>query len=215
MPSCQTHVQFHKCKTASAPLQHCSSCIKTLWTDEYPHPRITGLCPGPRASVSPSTHRPEKVKLCLRARKMDIILLSNAGEGSFHLTGCSQVQGWTLLQNHTHPGLILRSCSPVIPVLRAAHLDVSVWSNSLFSCQDTAPPWTEALFGITWLGLSLRVKVLVGVRPSVLQPSPSGAHRCTDRSTDHHCDLLAAKFPAKVLERQTISPEKVAVSFLY
>lgn len=115
MPSCQTHVQFHKCKTASAPLQHRSSCIKTLWTDEYPHPRITGHCPGPRASVSPSTHRPEKVKLCLRARKMDIILLSNAGEGSFHLTGSSQVQGWTLLQNHTRINpQELQPCDPCL-----------------------------------------------------------------------------------------------------
>lgn len=50
----------------------------------------------------PSIHSPEKVKLCLRARKMDTILLSSAAEGSFHLTGSSQTQGCTLLQKHTH-----------------------------------------------------------------------------------------------------------------
>lgn len=98
-------------------------------------------------------------------------------------------------------GLVLRSSRTVIPDLCSAHLDVSVWSKNLFPCWDTPPSWTEMFFGITWLGLSLHVEVLLRVRPSVLQPSPSGVHRCTDTSTYQHCDLLAAKFPAKVLER--------------
>ena len=56
-------------------------------------------------------------------------------------------------------------------------------------------------FGITWLRLSLRLKVLLGVKPSVLQLSLSKAHRCIYMSTYHHCDLLVAKFPVNVLER--------------
>lgn len=45
---------------------------------------------------------------------MEGILLSNAGEGNFHVTGSCQVQSWTLLQNHTHriSPQELQNCDP-------------------------------------------------------------------------------------------------------
>lgn len=188
------HLQFHKSKTSSAALQNNPSCIRALWTDEYPHPRIAEHYPGtPKHTQSREGETlPQGQKnghnfteQCSRRQLPPDWEFSDAG---LHSPTETHPQDWP----SGAPALWSLSC--------AAHLDVSAWSNSLFPCWDPPPPWTEVLFGTTWPGISLGVEVLLGVRLSVLQPSRSRAHRCTDTNAFHHCDLLAAKFPAKVLE---------------
>lgn len=102
MSSCQTQ---RTCAVSQMQDCFCSSTEpfflyqNTLnWWKPTPKDHWALPCPPP-----PSTHSPEKVELCLRARKMEAISLGNAGEGSFHLTGSSQVLAGLDSPTEPHP----------------------------------------------------------------------------------------------------------------